>query len=145
MALTLVPDTLARRGLRFTFVGANAGPECDGCPFKKLCFGLQPGHAYQVTALREVTHPCGLHEGGRVRVVEAEETTFQSSLERRHLRGTAAHWAPVPCGRPDCASYAFCHPVGPRGGKRHEIVATEGALECPAGFDLERVKLKPME
>jgi uncharacterized protein UPF0179 len=88
--LTLVPDALAAKGYQFTFVGANKGEECVGCPFQKLCFGLAPGHAYKVTAVRPVTHPCALHEGGRVRAVEVAEVPFAATLERRHLRGTAA-------------------------------------------------------
>ncbi|MEA3203107.1 MAG: uncharacterized protein QOI63_777 [Thermoplasmata archaeon] len=145
MPLTLVPDTLARRGLGFTFVGANAGPECAGCPFQKLCFGLQPGHRYEVTALREVTHPCALHEGGRVRVAEVVDAPFASTVETRLLRGTAATWTPIPCGMPECPTWALCHPVGPLPGVRDQIVAEEGPVPCPAGFELTRVQLKPME
>ncbi|MES2155709.1 MAG: UPF0179 family protein [bacterium] len=152
MTLTLVPESMAKPGARFTYrgpnvprTGGNTGEECEGCPFQKLCFGLTPGHAYQVTALRAVTHPCALHDGGKVHVVTVAETDFVSSIETRHLRGTAAAWTPVPCGRPDCANYGLCHPVGPTAGARHAIVANEGPLPCPAGFDLAKVRLKPME
>lgn len=144
MPITLVPETLARRGHRFTFVGPNT-TECVACPFQKLCFGLEPGRTYQVTALRDMTHPCVLHEEGKVRVVEAEETHFESSLEKKHMRGTAAPWTPVACGRPECPSYGLCHPVGGRPGKRHAIVQDLGTLACPAGFDLARVRLHAME
>jgi hypothetical protein len=145
MALTLVPDTLARRGYRFTFNGPNTGPECQGCPYQKLCFGLAPGHRYEVQALRDVTHPCALHEGGKVRVAQVEEVSFSSTVETRLLRGTAATWTPIPCGRPDCPNWSLCHPVGPKPGIRHEVTAMEGALPCPAGFGLTKVRLKPME
>jgi uncharacterized protein len=144
MALTLVPTTLAAPGFRFTFAGANPGEECKGCPFQRLCFGLAPGHAYEVTALREVTHPCALHESGRVRVVEVREASFPTTLESRLLRGTAATWAPIPCGQPQCPQWKLCHPVGPVGGRRHEITAQGGEVPCPAGFDLTRVELRPM-
>jgi uncharacterized protein (UPF0179 family) len=145
MPLTLVPDTLARRGWGFTFTGANAGSECAACPLQKLCFGLKPGHRYEVAALRDVTHPCALHEGGKVRVVEAVEAPFTSTVETRLLRGTAATWAPLPCARPECANWSLCHPVGPRAGLRDQIVAEHGRVECPAGFELTKVQLKPME
>lgn len=152
MALTLVPENLARRGSRFTFRGANVrnghgntGEECVGCPFQTLCFGLSPGSTYQVTGMRGVTHPCALHDGGKVHVVTVEATDFPSSLETRLLRGTAATWTPVPCGRPDCGNYALCHPVGHNAATRHAITASEGTLECPAGFELTKVRLKPME
>jgi uncharacterized protein len=136
---------LAQPGYRFTFQGPNAGDECKGCPFQKLCFGLKPGHRYQVAALRDVRHPCALHEPGKVRVVTVEEVPFTSSLERRHLRGTAAPYTPVPCRRPSCKNWALCHPVGITPGVRHAIVAQEGVLECPAGYDLERVQLRKMD
>lgn len=144
MPLTLVPVTLAETGYRFTFQGPNKDIECAACPFQKLCFGLTPGHAYTVKAVRDVKHPCELHDEGKVRVVEVEEVPFTSTLERRHLRGTAAPWTPIACGRPDCVNWKLCHPVGLAAGARHAIVAQEGTVECPAGFDLEKVALRNM-
>lgn len=145
MPLTLVPETLARRGWGFTFNGAGAAPECAPCPLRRLCLGLQPGHRYEVTALRDVTHPCALHEGGRVRVAEVAQAPFASTVETRLLRGTAATWAPIPCGTPECPNWALCHPVGPRAGARSQIVGEQGLVPCPAGYALTRVQLKPME
>ena len=147
--LTLVPPSMAEPGRRFTFRGpnvppGNSGEECAACPFQKLCFGLDPGHSYQVKAARAVTHPCELHDGGKVQVVEVEEAPFESSLERRHLRGTAATWKPIACGKPECPSYGFCHPQGTVAGGRHQIVEAGEALECPAGFDLVKAKLRLM-
>ena len=145
--LTLVPAALAEPGSRFTFVGPNAGPdaECKGCPFQKLCFGLQPGRTYEVATRRDVTHPCALHDEGKVRVVTVEEVPFAATLERHHLRGTAAPWAPPVCRKPSCANWALCNPVGHHEGTRHAIVKQAGKVECPAGFDLERVELTPMD
>lgn len=142
--LTLVPAALAQRGYRFTFAGPNKGGECDGCPFQKLCFGLDAGRTYQVTGMREVTHPCALHDEGKVRVALVEEVPFAASLERHHLRGTAAPWKGPDCGRPSCSNWKLCHPVGHTAGTRHQIVAQRGALVCPHGLDLEHVELKPM-
>ncbi len=144
MALTLVPDTVAAPGYRFRFLGPNPGDECQGCPFQRICFGLEPGRAYEVQAVRDVTHPCALHDEGRVRVVEAVEVPVATSLETRLLRGTAAVWNPAPCGRPACREYGFCHPIGPVAGAHHEIVAQEGAMACPAGYDLTRVQIRPL-
>ncbi len=143
--LTLVPEALAAPGYRFTFMGANRGSECEGCPFQRLCFSLTPGTPYVVTALRDVTHPCNLHDGDRVRVVEVEPTTFETSLERKLLRGTAATWRPMPCGMPECPKYKLCHPMGPIAREHYAIVDTAGKLECPAGYDLEKVTLKPLQ
>lgn len=142
--LTLVPDALAAGGYRFTFAGPSGGEECRGCPLQKLCFGLQPGRTYQVTAVRPASHPCGLHDGGRVRAVEVSEVPFTATLERRHLRGTAAPWTAPDCGRPQCPSYALCHPTGHASGARHAVVRQLGPVECPEGFDLEKVEMKLM-
>jgi len=142
--LTLVPSTLAKKGYRFTFAGPNKDIECAACPFQKLCFGLEPGRKYEVKATREMQHPCELHEEGKVRVVMAEEVPFTSTIERRHLRGTAAPWKAIDCGRPLCTNWALCHPVGNTAGARHAIVKQHGAVECPAGYDLEKVDLKKM-
>jgi uncharacterized protein (UPF0179 family) len=149
--MTLVPETLARPGARFVFRGPNlaraapnTGEECLDCPFQKLCFGLAPGHAYEVVANRQVAHPCALHEGGKAHVVAVEEVAFATSLESRHLRGTAATWTAVPCGMPTCARFALCHPVGPVGGARYSIDRVGEAVQCPAGFDLVQVDLRPM-
>lgn len=143
MPLTLVPATLARRGLGFTFAGPSGGPECMACPVRRLCFGLEAGRRYEVQTVRDVVHPCALHEGGKVRVAEVAEATFAASIERRHLRGTAAAWSPPACGTPHCGNYGLCHPVGPIPG-RHEIVEAGAALDCPAGLDVARVRLKPL-
>lgn len=142
MTLTLVPVQLARPGYRFAFTGPNAGEECRDCPFQKLCFGLAPGHVYEVTRVRDVEHPCNLHEPGRVRVVEVQQTAFTSTVERRRLRGTAATWTPIPCGRPDCAHWALCHPVGPAQGASYAIEEVGETVACPARFDIARVRLR---
>jgi uncharacterized protein (UPF0179 family) len=145
VALTLVPDALAAPGFRFTFAGPNLGEECTGCPFQKLCFGLKPGHSYVVKSVRPVAHPCALHDTGKARAVVVEETSFPATIERHHLRGTAAAWSAPDCRRPSCRNWALCHPVGHAEGARHAITAQKGAVECPAGFDLEKVDLKPMD
>lgn len=145
MALTLVPSTLATKGYRFTFNGPNKDIECAACPFQKLCFGLTPGRKYEVQAVRDVKHPCELHDEGKVRVVEVVEVDFTSTLERVHLRGTAAPWTPIPCARPTCVNWNLCHPVGPSAGARHAITRQLGGVDCPAGYDIEKVTLRKME
>lgn len=142
MTLTLVPRELAQPGYRFSFLGPNPGDECRGCPFQKLCFGLAPGRVYEVARVRDVVHPCNLHEPGRVRVVEVEETAFTTTVERRRLRGTAATWTPVPCGRPVCGHYHLCHPVGPAPGASYAIEEVGDTVECPADYDIARVRLR---
>lgn len=142
MRLTLVPETLASVGHRFTFLGPNKDIECAACPHQKMCFDLEPGHTYQVTKLRPVAHPCELHDEGKARVVEVEPVGFTTSLETKHLRGTAATWTPPDCRMPECANWAVCHKSGPEHGVRYAIESVEDALECPIGLDLKRVRLQ---
>lgn len=142
MPLTLVPECNAAPGHAFHYLGPNAGEECQGCPFQRICFGLEPGRHYRVTAVRDVVHPCNLHADGRVRVVEVQPQPFETSLETKHLRGTAATWNPVPCGWPECANWKTCHPVGPPAGAKYAIQGVGQRLDCPAGYEVQRVRLE---
>lgn len=144
-ALTLVPEPLAEVGYRFWFRGANDGPECRECPVRNICFRIPAGRRYEVKQVRKVAHPCDLHEGGRVRVCLVEEVPFRTSLEEKHLRGTAAHWTPIPCGYPECDRYALCHPVGPQAGARYTIKGTGAAIPCPMHYRIREVELEPLE
>lgn len=144
-SLTLVPETLAEKGYRFFFHGPNDGPECESCPVRLLCFRIPAGRHYEVTQVRKVTHPCDLHEGERVQVCLVEEVPFETTLERKHLRGTAARWDPVPCGYPECPQYALCHPVGPAKGAKYTIKETGDKVDCPMHYDIARVVLEPVE
>lgn len=143
-ALTLVPVDLARPGYRFTFLGENKGMECEGCPVRKLCFQLHPGGVYEVQEVRGVRHPCELHDGGRVAVVLVQRVGFSTSLESKHLRGTAATWNPVDCGYPECPNWSLCHPVGVQQGVRYEIKAVGSKIDCPMNYDIKRVDLGPV-
>ncbi len=137
MALTLVPDLLAREGLRYTALDDPQAMECEGCPVRKLCYEAGPGH-YEVKALRPVTHPCELHEG-RMRVVEAEPAPFETTLEARKLRGTAATFTAIDCGFPECGHWHLCHPAAPAG--KYTIDEVGEAVECPVHLDIRRVRL----
>lgn len=142
--LTLLPATLAEPGYRFVYRGDGGFEECDGCPVRGVCYRLTPGRRYQVETVRDVEHPCGLHDEARVRVCTVQEVPLHTSLETKHLRGTAAHWSPVPCGYPECKTYKLCHPVGAPAG-RYAIAQDAGPLACPMGYDLHRVTLEPLD
>lgn len=138
--LGLAPDLLARPGFRFT---ATGGPfdECEGCPVQKLCFGVEAGRHYEVTDLRDVVHPCAVHEGG-MRVVQLQEAAFDTTLETKRLRGTAAAFSPPDCGNPSCTLWAVCHPVGPTRDVRYAIEEVGDDVACPMHYKLKRVRLR---
>lgn len=141
--LTLVPETVAKPGYRFVFLGPNQGEECQGCPYQRLCFNLEPGRTYEIDGMRDVVHPCNLHDEGKVRVVTVKPVGFASSVEEKRLRGTAVTWTPVPCGMPECPEYGFCHPVGVAADRRYVVDEAGEAMDCPAGYRLRRVRFRP--
>lgn len=140
--LTLVPLGHAKLGARFTFMGANPGDECDGCPLQRLCFGLQPGQRYRVAEVRAAVHPCNLHDDGKVQVVRVEPIAFESSVETKRLRGTAVTWSPIDCGFAECANWKLCHPIGPAAGAKYRVEGDGEALPCPMHYDLRKVRLQ---
>ncbi|MGB1698118.1 MAG: UPF0179 family protein [Thermoplasmatota archaeon] len=139
MNLTLVPTVLAKEGYRYTNHGDQNAEECDGCPVRTLCFKTPPGH-YEVDTVRDVKHPCKLHEG-TMQVCTVKEIPITTSLEAKHLKGTAANWAPIPCGYPECDRFQLCHPQTPAG--HMEIVSVGEAIPCPMRYDIKEVQLRP--
>lgn len=139
MTLTLLPNPTA--GDAFTFLGANQGEECEGCPFTGLCFKLEPLRHYEVITVRAVKHPCKLHDGDQVTVVEVVEAPIQTSVETKLMRGTATKWQPIACGRPTCSDYKLCHPRI-EANVQYQIKSDDGAMDCPEGFALTKATLQ---
>ncbi len=140
--LTLVPLDQAKPGARFWFNGPN-DDECKGCPFQKLCFNLEIGQHYEVTEVRDLRHPCQLHDEGTVQVVKVKPIGFTSTVETKKLRGTAVTWTPIPCGFPECKNWSLCHPTGPQPGQRRAVVSEPEPLACPMHYDLQKVTFSP--
>ncbi len=136
--LTLVPLGQAKAGAKFWFTGPN-DEECQGCPFQKLCFNLSPGQRYEVTEVRDVRHPCRLHDEDKVQVVKVRPVGFTSTVESKRLRGTAVTWTPIPCGYAECPNWRLCHPTGPMAGERRSVVGDAKPLACPMHYDLQKV------
>ncbi len=139
--LTLVPAGLARTGYRFTFMGDADDEACHGCPVRQVCFRLEAGRRYEVVEVRDVRHPCGLHDEDKVAVCKVEPVAFTSTVETKSLRGTAVTWKPIPCGFPECPNNPICHPTGLPSG-RHVVDKEHGALECPMHYQLTRVTMR---
>ncbi len=140
--LTLVPEAAAKKGFVFTFLGANPGDECKDCPLQKLCFNLEAGRRYEVDEVRDLRHPCNLHDEGKVRVVKVKPAGVTTSVEAKRLRGTAVTWNPIDCGFPECANWKLCHPTGLAEGARY-AVESEEPLECPMHYQLRKVRFAP--
>ena len=78
--VTLVGLKQAKKDMVFVFKGPLL--ECRECKYKQVCFNLEEGKRYKVTALRDATHECGIHEGG-VRAVEVEVIPFEGAISGR--------------------------------------------------------------
>ncbi len=134
--VTLLGTLLAKPGL--TYIVGRPGPECEPCAFKALCHNLPVGHRYRVARVREVTHPCAVHEGP-VRVIEVEPARFETTfVGRGAVAGSTAQFQEKGCGRPDCPSWAVCHPPGLPPGLRVRLLEDRDAPACPAGLTLRR-------
>lgn len=142
--VTLVGERWSRVGEEFVFEGPNAGPhtECRPCKLKAVCWNLEEGRHYRILGLRSVHHSCALHEGG-VRVAEVEKIAFALNLPRRLglAGGTITFEEPV-CGRPSCAEYRTCHPLGARTDLKYRVQSVEGSVDCPAGFALVHARVE---
>lgn len=140
MHLTLIPNGLAKTGHQFQHYGDQNADECEGCPVRQLCFKIEPGH-YEVNEIRDVEHPCHLHEG-TMRVCTVEPVPVTSTILSKSLKGTAAEWAPIPCEYPECTNNALCHPRIASG--KMEILEEGKAVTCPMNYDIKQVTMKPI-
>ncbi len=69
--ISLIGVDLAKEGMEFTFVTPLVG--CAECRIKNVCFNLDPGRTYRVTAVREKRNPCFVFNRDQVATVEVEE------------------------------------------------------------------------
>src|SRR5882672_2425187 len=85
--ITLLGELQSIAGERFLFRGPNDSPDaaCAPCKLKGTCFNLEPQLVYEVKQVREKTHPCFLHEGGLVHVVEVEKAAQEVIVPARGL------------------------------------------------------------
>jgi uncharacterized protein (UPF0179 family) len=141
MQLTLVPTTLATPGYLFRNYGDQNAEECDGCPVRAVCFKTPPGH-YEIVEVRDVQHPCKLHEG-TMSVCTAKEVPTVTTLEVKLLKGTATNWGAIECGFPECKNNALCHPRMDAG--HMEIVSVGETIECPMHYEIKQVSLRPLQ
>ena len=82
MILTLLPKNLAKAG--FSFVAGKGDTECKDCRFFKTCVdNLKPGRIYTVTSVRNIEHPCKIHDSG-VKIVEVKESQIEAAIPKKY-------------------------------------------------------------
>ncbi|WXG40815.1 MAG: UPF0179 family protein [Candidatus Freyarchaeum deiterrae] len=140
--LTLVGIKQAKKGAKFVNVGH--AEICENCELYKVCIGnLEPKRVYEIIDIRNIEHPCKIHEEG-VRVVEVAHSNIQAALEARQaIPGATITYSPIECTFYDCPSLDICKPSGLFEGDKCLI---ENLLEkinvCRAGKALRMVNLK---
>ena len=127
--ITMVGETQANIGNRFYFMGPLT--DCKECKLRGVCFSLEPGALYEIVALRDNVHECGIHEGP-VRVVEVEKRPVMASVaSKQAIDGSTVTFEREKCMNIGCGNRAYCFPPGIKDGAKLRITEVIGELECP--------------
>ncbi len=138
--VTLVGEKHAKKGNKFIYIGPLS--ECRECKVKTVCFNLEVGRTYEIKEIRQMHHPCKIHEGG-VRAVEYEKQPIQhavsaeSAIEKARITVEARE----PCINRGCEHYRLCFPLGIKNGTQYEISSVKGTITCSEGKKLKEVLL----
>jgi uncharacterized protein len=137
--ITMIAQAQARPGFVFFYQG-GAGP-CRPCPYRNACLTLDPGHRYEVKAVRAVKHPCALQETD-AKVVEVAAVPRPLLVESgAAIEGSTVELGRFACARMDCPNWDAC--AGPSLGDRSKfrIVKVDPAkATCLIGRNLKRVE-----
>lgn len=137
--VTMVSDSQAKVGNRFYYIGPQL--ECRDCKLKAVCFNLEQGSLYEITAVRDQTHACPFNED-KVRAVEIEKRAKEAVAPKRSaMEGSIMTFQEIDCGRLDCVNYRSCHPPAMENGRKYSVVGIDGTLDCPIGENLVRIRL----
>jgi uncharacterized protein (UPF0179 family) len=140
--LTLIGVKQAKKGTKFVHIG-NA-EICKDCELYKVCIGnLEPGRVYEIVDVRNIQHPCKIHEDG-VRVVEVTYSSIQVALEAKQaILGATITYSPIDCVFPDCPLIDACKPSSLFEGDKCIIENVLKKIDgCRAGKKLRVVNLK---
>ena len=144
--ITLLGPAQSSPGHRFVFQGPNDAPDaaCAPCKLKSACFNLEAGESYEVKTVREKTHPCFLHEGGTVRVVEVDRAQHDVILPARGPTEGGTYTYPTrECEFRGCQFWQQCVGAPLRPGKNYHIIQVGEVIPCPLGYALRRTKARP--
>jgi len=141
--ITLIGKNLAEKGLKFVHYGPSA--ECEECRFKNTCIDpLEEGRMYIITDVKDSEHPCPIHEGGKVKVVEVERAEIETLVDsKKTFEGSIVVFKFPECEK-ECTMRDLCFPEGLFEGDRCKIVKSIGKTpnKCINGLDLKLVLLK---
>ncbi|MDH7507829.1 MAG: UPF0179 family protein [Methanomassiliicoccales archaeon] len=137
--VTLIGERQAKEGAEFTYRGPLT--DCRECKLKAVCFNLDAGSVYRITALRDVHHECRIHEDG-VRVVEVEKIPVRCAVMQKYaLEGSVVTLEEIKCLNIGCDRYRICHPIGMEKNSKCKIAKVIGEINCPEGNKLVEVEV----
>ncbi|RZN50422.1 UPF0179 family protein [archaeon] len=130
--LTLIGESMAKKGMKFIFEGAD-NENCVKCKLRFTCStNLEKGRVYEVIDVKKTKHYCP-KEDAYVQLVEIVEPTLEMAVaSRRAIEGMTFEYEP-PCSRARCRYRDECVPPGVARGEKVRITRILGPLECPEG------------
>jgi uncharacterized protein (UPF0179 family) len=99
---------------------------------------------YTITDVKGTEHPCPIHEGGKVKVVEVERADINALVDsKKAFEGSMIVFEFPECDK-ECTMGELCFPEGLYGGDKCKIVKTSGKSpnECIKGLNLSLVLLE---
>jgi len=135
--VTLIGEKLAEEEAEFTYLGPNN--ECRNCKLKTVCFNLKTGRKYKITNVRDKRHSCNVHEGSAV-VVEVKEMPILTAIDKNLSEGSKIKIDDKECRNIGCVNYELCN-VSLQKDKSYKITKNYEIIECPIGYDLQKVEL----
>ena len=141
--ITLIGNNLAEKGLIFRHFGATS--ECEKCRFKNTCIdSLESGRMYKIRDVKDTEHPCTVHEGGKVKVVDVDKALIKAAIDsKRAFEGSNIVFSPPECDE-KCNLRELCFPEGIYQEDKCKITKKIGkpSEKCPKGHNLSVVLLK---
>jgi len=141
--ITLIGNDLAKKGLKFMYYGAAS--QCEKCRFKVTCIdSLEEGRMYRIRDVKNTEHPCMIHNGGKVKVVDVEKSITKAMIDsKRAFEGSNIVFVPPDCDE-ECSMRGLCFPEGLYHEDKCKIIKKLGnpKEKCPKGLNLNVVLLK---
>ncbi|MGC8630158.1 MAG: UPF0179 family protein [Thermoplasmata archaeon] len=141
VSVTLISKKLAKTGTVFQFLGPLV--DCKDCSLKNVCFGLDFGKFYRITALRAKEHACILYPDNKVVSIEIEEIPVPLNLPKKQaIEGGIITYSELNCDNIDCDNYSSCKMLGLKDGMKITIMDVGEKVDCPKGLDIVKVHVK---
>jgi uncharacterized protein (UPF0179 family) len=144
VGLTVVGETMARKGLVFRYQG-ETDPGCPQCKLYKVCHAnLKPGREYRIADVRPVKHDvCHVFEGKvQVVAVDPKPLPLRVTIPVSATRGTAFSKRWVECGA-SCLFKQHCNPGALAEGQTASLEKVEGDVPCLVGRKLKFALVQP--